>query len=78
MIEDFLHLQTLSCEYLSEFSKKFETTLMVYSGAWGNLIHEKNQKSKISWHCPFKCGKDRCVNPNVTLDVEMKVLHVIL
>ncbi len=26
---------------------------MVYSGAWGKLIHEKNQKSKISWHCPF-------------------------
>jgi len=21
--------------------------------AWGKLIHEKNQKSKISWHCPF-------------------------
>jgi hypothetical protein len=56
MIEDFLHLppvsltrwQTLSCEYLREFSKKFETTLMIYSGAWGKLIHEKNQKSKIS------------------------------
>jgi hypothetical protein len=31
----------LSCEYLSEFSKKFETTLLVYSGAWGKLIHEK-------------------------------------
>jgi hypothetical protein len=30
------------------FSKKFETALMVYSGAWGKLIHEKNQKSKIS------------------------------
>jgi hypothetical protein len=43
MIDDFL-----ICEYLSEFSKKFETTLMVYSGAWGNLIHEKNEKSKIS------------------------------
>jgi hypothetical protein len=27
---------------------------MVYSGDWGKLIHEKNQKSKISWHCPFK------------------------
>jgi hypothetical protein len=27
---------------------------MVYSGAWEKLIHEKNQKSKISWHCPFK------------------------
>jgi len=27
---------------------------MVYSGAWEKLIHEKNQKSQISWHCPFK------------------------
>jgi hypothetical protein len=27
---------------------------MVYSGAWGKLIHKKNKKSKISWHCPFK------------------------
>jgi len=27
---------------------------MVYSGDWGKLFHEKNQKSKISWHCPFK------------------------
>jgi hypothetical protein len=38
----------LSCEYLREFSKKFETTLVVYSGAWGKLIRETNQKSKIS------------------------------
>ncbi len=45
---------TLSCKYLRKFSKKFETALMVYSGAWGKLIHEKNQKQKISWHCPFK------------------------
>jgi hypothetical protein len=28
---------------------------MEYSGAGGKLIHEKNQKQKISWHCPFKC-----------------------
>ncbi len=27
---------------------------MVYSGAWVKLIHEKNQKQKISWQCPFK------------------------
>ncbi len=47
---------TLSCEYLREFSKKFETALMIYSGAWGKLIHEKNQKQKISWHCPFNLG----------------------
>ncbi len=45
---------TLSCEYLREFLKKFEMAEEVYSDAWGNLIHEKNQKSKISWHCPFK------------------------
>jgi hypothetical protein len=38
----------LSCEYLGEFSKKFKTVLMGYSGAWGKLIHRKNQKQKIS------------------------------
>ncbi len=27
---------------------------MEYSGAGVKLIHEKNQKQKISWHCPFK------------------------
>ncbi len=27
---------------------------MGYSGAGGKLIHEKHQKQKISWHCPFK------------------------
>ncbi len=27
---------------------------MEHSGAGGKLIHEKNQKQKISWHCPFK------------------------
>ncbi len=27
---------------------------MGYSGARGKLIHEKNQKQKISWLCPFK------------------------
>jgi hypothetical protein len=55
-LEDFLHLPpvsrhrwcTLSREYLREFSKKFEMAVMVYSGAWGKLKHEKNQKSKIS------------------------------
>jgi hypothetical protein len=26
----------------------FEMALMVYSGAWGKLIHEKNPKQKIS------------------------------
>ncbi len=46
----------LTCEYgyLREFSKKFETVLLEYFGAGGKLIHEKIQKQKISWHCPFK------------------------
>jgi hypothetical protein len=37
----------LSCEYLREFSKKFETALMVYSGAWGKLIHEKTEVENL-------------------------------
>ncbi len=27
---------------------------MVYSRAWGKVIHEKNLNKKISRHCPFK------------------------
>ncbi len=46
--------RTLTHEYLREFSKKFETVSMEYSGAGGKLIHEKNQMQKISCHCPFK------------------------
>ncbi len=63
LIEDFFHQrhrwQTLSCEYLREFSKKFEMVLMEYSGAGGKLIHEKNQKQKISWYCPFKTNGNK-------------------
>jgi hypothetical protein len=44
----------LTCEYLREFSEKFEMILMLLSGAWGKVIHEKNLKQKISWHCPFE------------------------
>jgi len=31
---------------------------MEYSGAGGKLIHDKNQKQKISWHCPFNTQRD--------------------
>ncbi len=51
---DLIRICTLSCEYPWEFSEKFETALMIYSGAWRKLINEKNLKSKILWHCPFK------------------------
>ncbi len=36
---------TLSHEYLREFSKKFEMAVVVYSEAWGKLIHEKKTRS---------------------------------
>ncbi len=39
---------------------------MGYSVAEGKLIHEKNQKSKISWHCPFKAEGE------IELDAEPK------
>jgi hypothetical protein len=44
-------------EYLRKFSKKFKTAPMEYLGAWGTLIHERNLKSKISCHTPFKWRK---------------------
>ncbi len=31
-----------------------EYPIRTVSKAWGKMIHEKNQKSKISWHCFFK------------------------
>ncbi len=60
---------TLTSKYLREFSKKIETVLTGYSGAWGKLIHEKNQKQKISWHCPFKWRIHFVVLPFVALAV---------
>jgi hypothetical protein len=39
---------TLTCESLRGFSKKFEKTLMLFLGAWGKMIHEKNLKQNIS------------------------------
>ncbi len=38
----------------ADFRKNSKQPFIVYSGAWGKLSHEKNQKSKISLHCPFK------------------------
>ncbi len=40
---------------------------MEYSGAGGTLIHEKNQKQEISWHCPFKPSSKEGVQYNAHL-----------
>ncbi len=45
---------TLTCEYLRAFSKKFEMILMLLSGAWGKMIHEKNLKQKSRDTVPLK------------------------
>ncbi len=37
---------------------------MWYSGAGGKLIHEKNMKQKIAWHCPFNCFDTPCLCSN--------------
>ncbi len=37
---------TLTCEYLREFSKKFEMILMLLPEAWGKAIHEKKPEAK--------------------------------
>ncbi len=44
---------TLTREYIPEFLKKFELTLMLISRAWSKMIYEKNLKQTIWWHCPF-------------------------
>jgi hypothetical protein len=62
MIEDFIHLPSVSTTPVVHIElrvsprifEKFEMALMIYIGAWLKLIHEKNQKSKNSWYCPFK------------------------
>jgi hypothetical protein len=49
MIEDFIHLPLVSTTpvvHFCEWSKKFETALMVHSGAWGKLIHKKTRSRK--------------------------------
>ncbi len=63
--------------FVLEFSKIFERVLMEYSEAGGKLIHEKNQKQKISWHCPFKYTIDPLISeiPNIFKPGSKVLLH---
>jgi hypothetical protein len=51
-------LCTLSREYLREFSKKFEKAVLVYSDAWGKLIHEKTRSRKSRDTVPLSDGHE--------------------
>ncbi len=53
------------CTLGENISKKCQTAIMGYSGAWGKPIHEKNLKSKISWHCPFRKNRPIVVYSSV-------------
>jgi hypothetical protein len=43
----------------------FEITLIIFSGAWGKMIHKKNLKKKILWHCPLNAENSRDVPVSV-------------
>ena len=42
-------------EYLGKIETEFENTSACLSGAQMGSNHEKNWRSKISWHTPFNC-----------------------
>ncbi len=44
---------TLSCEYIHEFSKKFETALIQRRGGTLTYSWKKPEVEKILWHCLF-------------------------
>ena len=48
--------------------------LMIISKAYGKMIHEKNLKQKILWHCPFK-AKQECTG--VTSQNFIKVVKIL-
>jgi hypothetical protein len=61
LIEDFFLLPPVSTTpvvhlklHLREFSKKFKTALMEYSGAWGNCHVKKTRSSKSRDTVPLK------------------------
>ncbi len=57
LLEGFFHRhgwQTLSCEYLYEFSKKIRNGPNGIIKSMRETDSRKNQKQNISWHCPFK------------------------
>jgi hypothetical protein len=55
LVENVLPVLTTPAVLVAKFAAsaidtggKFEMTTMLFSGAWGKMIHEKNLKQKIS------------------------------
>jgi hypothetical protein len=61
LIEDFFYLPLVSTTPEVYLELRISPWIFekIWNGpnganrAWGKLIHEKNQKEKILWHCPF-------------------------
>jgi hypothetical protein len=66
------------CEYLREFSNKFKTVLMGYSGAGGKLIHEKTRSRKshdtvpVSYTLQYQGNRIQTVGPKSTFQGHTK------
>ncbi len=41
VVDTWYRWYALTCECLHEFSKKFEMSILFFSGAWGKMTHEK-------------------------------------
>ncbi len=50
---------------------------MGYSWAGGKMMHEKNQKQKILWHCPFKVIGRRGLIAYIKMDKMVKAISKI-
>ncbi len=61
LVEDFFHLPPVTMTPVVHLEPQISPRIFEnirnsrILRCLGELIHEKNQKSKISWHCPFKC-----------------------
>jgi hypothetical protein len=55
---------TFEFEYLGEFEMEIKNILGHELGAHMSLIHEKNQRPKISCYCTFKEGNRGIDNVN--------------
>ena len=51
---DIVTISNFVIEYLSKIETEFKNTLACLSGAQMGSNHEKNWRSKIWWHTPFK------------------------
>jgi hypothetical protein len=64
-------------EFLSEYESIFKKALFnLWISVAGGIVLWKNERSKISWHSPFKIGR-LCLQHSVCFVVQAKILSEI-